>query len=378
MSHGIERKDVVLAVGTTAWHGLAVNLPEAFTLERIKAEPSFNFKVGLVESAYRNPTTGEWVAADGDRYTLRIDPNGDVTKFGRVSDSFTVFDQEASLATAEEIERKLGGQLKFDTAGTLYNGGRCWLQAKIEGQDFDITSKLGAKFGHVARFTMMWGHDGATPVLFKGNQTCVVCWNTTELALNEKGAEIRIPHTAGVEERVREAVRYLTELPGTLVENQRILENLAEVPMTVDEFEEFASAIILGIDATDRAERRELIKIELLKKRPIVEGGEAKTTRALTNFQKQLDAYRYEFERRAHFDGAGETMFAAESAITAMIDHPTSIQAWIAEKKASYKQSVEAIDKLSRAANEAMFGSGAAFKRRARQMLLRSGGIVTK
>lgn len=372
MSHGITRKDVVLAVGTTAWHGLAIDLPEAFTLDRVEAEPAFNFEVALAESAYRHPTTGEWLAADGDRYTVRVDSDGSALPLGRVSAGFTVFSQRAALEIAREIERRLGGELRFDTAGTLFAGRRCWLQAQIEGQSFEVRSKLGAKFPHVARFTFAWGHDGRTPVVFKGNQVCVVCWNTSEVALNERaGGELRIAHTASVEEKVRGAVRVLTDLPGSLAENAEQLQRLAEVPMTLDDFEEFAAALILGFDTADPAERRELIRVELERKRPLVEGGEAKTSRALTHFERRLDEYRHEFLRRADAEGAGRTLFAAESAVTALVDHPTSIQGWLAEKRASYRRSVEAVRKLSRAADEAMFGSGAAIKRRARAELLR-------
>lgn len=378
MSHGITRNDLVLCVGTTAWHGLAINLPEAFSLERLEREPAFHFGVQLAESAFRSPVTGDWVGAGDDRYTVKLEQDGTVSPFGRVGKDFEVFSQEQSLAVAREIEQRLGGGLVWDTAGTLFNGARCWLQAEIAGQRFEIASKLGAKFGHVARFTFMWGHDGRTPVIFKGNQTCVVCWNTSEVSLDEKTGEIRLSHTSGLEKRIQEAVRYITELPGSLEENRRVLETLAEVPMGLEDFEEFASALILGVDADSREERRVLIERELRKRRPIVEGGEAKTTRALTLFENALDAYRAEFLRRADTDGAGRTLFAAESAITALVDHPSSIQEWIAERKASYTESVKRIQKLSRAADEAMFGSGAAVKRRARQMLLRSGGIVQK
>jgi hypothetical protein len=352
-------------------------MPDAFSLAEVRRRPEFRYGVQLAPSGFLAPS-GEWIAAGQDRYTIKVEEDGSVSPFGRVSEDFQIFSQEQSLDVAEEIERRLGGGLVWDTAGTLFNGARCWLQAEIAGQRFEIASKLGAKFGHVARFTFFWGHDGRTPVIFKGNQTCVVCWNTSEIAIGETTGEIRIGHTSGMEERVREAVRFITELPGTLEENRRILETMAEVPMTLPDFEEFAAAIILGVDADTREERRELIAKELLKRRPIVEGGEAKTTRALSNFENALDAYRAEFIRRADGDGAGRTLFAAESAVTAIIDHPSAIQEWIAERKASYQESVARIAKLSRAADHAILGSGAAVKRRARQMLLRSGGIETK
>jgi len=379
MSHGIERRDVVLAVGTTAWHGLALSQAEAFDLERVLLEPSFGFEVKLAQSGLVSPLDGAFLTVDGDRYTCRVSPEGEVFPFGRVKDGYTPFCQEKAIETAREIEQRLGGSLRFDTAGTLFNGARCWLQAVIEDQAFEVRTKLGAKFPHAARFTFLWGHDGKTPVIFKGNQVCVVCWNTTEVAIGEKGGEIRIAHTSSVEEQVKAAVRYLTELPGTLAENAAVLQAFADTPMSLPEFEEFATCLILGVDhGLPVDERRDRIARELEAKRPLREGGLAKTTRALSLFENALEGYRAEFLRRADQDGAGRSLFSAESAVTALVDHPTAIQDWLKARKAGYRQAADAVKALSKAADSALFGSGATLKRRARAMLLRAGGIETR
>ncbi len=372
MGHGITRRDVVLAVGTTAWHGLALKMDGPFGLDRVEKDPAFNFGVVLAPSGVQLPD-GEWLAVGEDRYTLRVDPDGAASPLGRVSDEYTPFDQASALEVARRLEKDLGGALRFDTAGTLVGGGRCWLQAKIEDQDFVVKSKLGVAFPHAGRFLYLWGHDGKTSVILKGTMVCIVCWNTSEVAMGESGSsEVRIAHTASVDERVRAAAAYLAKLPEAFAEDHHILQTLANQPMGLEEFEEMAAALLLGVETIDDPrERREAIAQALNEKRPQSEGGKAATTRALTMFEKSLDEYRAEFLRRADEDGAGRTLFAAESAVTALVDHPTAIQEWLADRKASYRASVEVAQRLSRTAERALIGSGAALKRRARATLLR-------
>lgn len=434
MSHGITRKDIVLHKASTCWHGLAEVEGDTFSIDRLFATDAFKFDLTLARVALVLPDElvtheahakrvldlakrfgidpegdhddvvlnllaelAKYELQESDRYSIRLDENGEWMRYGSpITDKYTHFTQSDAYATLIDLERKLGGELKLSSGGTLYQGARCWAQGTLADQDFEITTRLGTKFGHVANFTMMWGHDGRTPVLFLGNDTDIVCWNTSEFALSENKARISIPHTSGVHEAVEAAVKVLAEMPGAIDENRRVLQDLAETDCTEAEFRKYAEAVVLGVDDyKSKDERDERIAEAVMEKRPISDGGKAKTSRALSLFEKAVDEYVAEFRRRALGDsdrepGAGFTMYAADAAFSAVIDHPTErqsaldeiraaggVEAYVKKSKDKYKEAVATIRSVSRAAESAMVGSGAEVKRRARAMLLRSGGVET-
>jgi phage/plasmid-like protein (TIGR03299 family) len=140
------------------------------------------------------------------------------------------------------------GEAVWHTAGILKKGRRVWGLAQV-GEQFTVGREI------LQRFLLFWDAvDGSSRLLVKPVTTCVVCWNTSELALKEKTQPIiAIRHSGDLEWKLDEAERILREAEGTFIEQQAIIAELQARPMAKKEFAGFAAMILTGEDTVEKA-----------------------------------------------------------------------------------------------------------------------------
>src|SRR5690606_23869429 len=96
------------------------------------------------------------------------------------------------------------GRVRYETAGALDEGRKVFILVRI-GEDFLIAGSDA-----VTPYALVTNsHDGSSGLGVKLVSTRVVCENTMNIALREKGERIGIRHTASAEANIESAAKAL-------------------------------------------------------------------------------------------------------------------------------------------------------------------------
>lgn len=195
MSHELRAKDNMFSVNEVPWHKLGVVLPNAPTVAEAILAAGLNWEVGTKPLFTKE---GEAVEAMA---TFRKDDNsilgvvGNSYKPLQNSEAFNFF--QPFLDTKEAA---------LETAGSLKDGRRVWVLAKINRQDSVIVPKADDR---ISKYVLLSNsHDGTLAVRVGFTPIRVVCNNTLTLAHDSELSQlIRIKHVGNVVgslEKVRE------------------------------------------------------------------------------------------------------------------------------------------------------------------------------
>ncbi len=212
MAHQIEE---MMYVGATPWHNLGNRFVEApKTLEEAMVAAGLNWTVSTQKLFLDNGMQAPAMATvrDSDKSILGVVGMG--YKPLQNKNAFDFFNPfiESGAATIE-------------TAGSLMQGKRVWVQAKITS-DVDVVKGNDI----IERYILLSNsHDGTMAVRAGFVPRRVVCQNTLTMAINDSASQlIRIKHSQKVEENL-EAVGKIMNLANnafeTTLEQYRFLAN---------------------------------------------------------------------------------------------------------------------------------------------------------
>ena len=114
---------------------------------------------------------------------------------GVVTDSYKIVQNADAFAFTDNL---IGGDVRYETAGSLAGGKRTWLLARLPE-----TEIVGDKTEQYLVFTNTF--DGSGSVRVSCTPVRVVCQNTLNLALNTAKRSWSIRHTANIDARLQEA-----------------------------------------------------------------------------------------------------------------------------------------------------------------------------
>ena len=169
------------------WHGLGTEVPEAPTSAdalrfagldwTVRQEPVYNSRGGVIKGYKSNvrDTDGNVLGIVGDRY-----------KVVQNTDAFNFTDD------------LIGGDVRYETAGSLREGRQIWLLAKMPERKI-----AGDDVEPYLCFTN--AHDGSSGVKVCMTPIRVVCNNTLNLALSSAKRIWSMRHTENIRERLNEA-----------------------------------------------------------------------------------------------------------------------------------------------------------------------------
>lgn len=184
MSHNVES---MMYVRQKPWHGLGTMVPEAPTSAdalrfagldwTVKQEPVFNARGGVIPGYKSNvrETDGSVLGIVGDRY--KVVQNADAFRF---------------------TDDLIGGDVRYETAGSLRDGKQIWLLAKMPERRV-----AGDSVEPYLCFTN--SHDGSGGLKVCMTPIRVVCNNTLNLALGSAKRVWSMRHTENIHERMEEA-----------------------------------------------------------------------------------------------------------------------------------------------------------------------------
>ena len=184
MSAGILENDQMISVKETPWHRLGVVVQEAPSIE----EAIRLANLGWVAEAKKLKTL-DGIDVEGKRAIMRSDTN---ECLGIVSDGYQTLQNTEAFKFFEPFVEN--GLATLETAGSLWNGKKVFILAKIAGDDMVIDEKNN---DIVKKYILLSNaHDGTQAVKVGYTPIRVVC-NNTLTAAEEGGASdlVSINHT---------------------------------------------------------------------------------------------------------------------------------------------------------------------------------------
>lgn len=206
MAAGIEEDDMMFsASGIRPWHGLGKVIDEAVPSGEAIKVAAMDW---LVE---QHPIlTDNGIPIEGHKANVRSD-TGKV--LGLVSDKYRVMQNKECFGFMDSILSNSEGAAKYETAGSLFNGKKIFLLARMP----DCTL-VGDKVE--SYMFLMSSHDGSCGLTCGLTNVRVVCNNTLQLAVDHANRIWSVRHTTNMANKaiiakacLLQAAQYQSQLP---------------------------------------------------------------------------------------------------------------------------------------------------------------------
>ena len=198
MPAGILENDNMFSVKERPWHKLGVVLEKAPSISEGIKIAGLDWKVEL-----QNMTTEGGVNVSGKKAVVRTDIK---QSLGVVSDAYKVLQNEDAFKFFEAFVES--GNATLETAGSLFNGRKVFILAKIAGDNLvvdEATNDVVEKYILLAN-----SHDGSQALSVGFTPIRVVCNNTLTMACETQASQlIRVHHKGDV-------TSTLTEIQNTM------------------------------------------------------------------------------------------------------------------------------------------------------------------
>lgn len=185
--------ETMFYVRETPWHGLGINVDEALESEEA-------LKVaGLDWTVNQTPIfTDENMLIPNYKANVR---STDGKILGVVTDRYKVVQNKEAFSFTDSL---LGQGVRYETAGSLQEGKKVWLLAKIP-EEFRILDD------EISPYLVFFNsHDGTGAIKVAMTPVRVVCQNTLNLALSTTKRIWTTSHTGNIESKLIEATRTLS------------------------------------------------------------------------------------------------------------------------------------------------------------------------
>ena len=277
------------------WHRLGTVVREApdsraaFKLAgldwEVESLPMFLGKVTM-----KNGSTTMGQVVPGHKCNVRVD-TGEV--LGVVTDQYQVVQNQRGFAFTDDLLG--GGDIRYESCGSLRGGRIIWLLARLEGATFEPVE------GDLNRLYLLYtaGHDGAHAIRLDPTSTRVVCWNTMQIAWGRSQRCHWIKHTGDVSARVDEAREALGLVRQRWEVYQELVGELLEVRVNEAKETAFLDRVMPVDDQSGKA--------------------------AIARRQQVMEAFR--FDTRNNLPGMEWTAWSLLNAYTQHVDHESVVRA---------------------------------------------------
>lgn len=278
----------------TPWHKLGKVVAGMLTANEALKEAQMDWKVKL-EPIY-SMVNGKPIESNRHKGVVRTD-NQKLLEI--VGNRYMPIQNVGAFDFFDKIVGE--GQAVYETAGSLDEGRKIWIMAKLKGDLFlrsnpkDVTEK---------RVLLVNSHDGSSSLMIQHVAVRVVCQNTLSAAMKGLSNQIKIRHTANYENKVGEAQKVLQLIHGYYDDLNAIINSLAETSMNQKEMENFVGVLIPSEEETTRATNIRGTMVDLFRNGT---GNNGKTRYdALNAVTEYVDSHR---ATRSSNDNEGENRF---------------------------------------------------------------------
>lgn len=187
-----------------AWHGLGTVFDKPVsTTKMLDLAHLSKWNLRFVDAA---DVMAGYSFVKETQHVVRDNPfvKGQKDVLGTVGGRYRIFSNEEILDFGDTLT---GGRRRWETAGSI-NGGTTVFATLVDLDDIVLDPNGSADT--IRRYLMLASsHDGSSTMVAKKVNTRVVCKNTLNIALGEKGDEFRIRHTQGMDTKIEDAKRAL-------------------------------------------------------------------------------------------------------------------------------------------------------------------------
>ena len=174
----------------------------------------------------------------------------DRSVLGIVTDRYTVVQNADAFEWTDSL---IGGEVRYETAGSLKNGRRVWLLAKLP-----IAKVVGDDVEPYLCFTNT--HDGSGAVKVAVTPQRVVCQNTLNLALSTAKRSWAMKHVGDLSAKLDEARRTLELADRYMLCLDGQAQQLANVTVTDEKLEKILSEMFPCDPEKDTARKQNTVK----------------------------------------------------------------------------------------------------------------------
>ncbi|MBR0148671.1 MAG: DUF945 domain-containing protein [Lachnospiraceae bacterium] len=233
------------------WHNLGVCVSDAPASSEALELAGLNW---MVEQ--KDVFTSDYKYVPGYKANVR---NKDGVTLGIVTDRYKVVQNEDAFKFTDEL---LGEGVRYETAGSLQNGKRVWLLAKMPDKYVIAGDKIDPYF------LIMNSHDGSCGIKACMTPVRVVCNNTLNLALNNAKRIWTTKHTENIMSRMTEAQETLFMAENYMSALGRKVDDLIKIRLTDAKVLEYMSDMFpVTEDMSDSQKKNNLRLLSDLKKR---------------------------------------------------------------------------------------------------------------
>lgn len=226
------------------WHGLGREVSHALSSGEALAASGLDWKV-----IQKRIITEDGITIDGYKANVR---NTDDKVLGVVTDRYKVVQNEEAFAFTDEL---LGNGIRYETAGSLQDGRKTWLLAKLPNEYI----MLGDRISPFLVFSN--SHDGSGAIRVAMTPIRVLCQNTLNLALATATRAWSTIHTGDIQSKLEDAKQTLFMAEKYMDSLGREFENLSKIKLTDSKVIEFMELLLPIDDNVSAIQERNIIKL---------------------------------------------------------------------------------------------------------------------
>lgn len=224
---------------TAPWHGLGVKVDHALSSEEALVAAGLDWEV-----VQKELFTGDYRPVPGYFANVRDTDN---KVLGVVTSRYKIVQNREAFAFTDEL---LGKGVKYETAGSLREGKKTWILAKLPKTYRMAEDKI------MPYLVFSNTHDGSAAIKVAMTPIRVVCSNTLNLALSRAERIWSCNHTGDMEMKLEDARRTLFMAEDYMNELSKEADKLTARKVTDAEVEEYIKLLLpIATDATETTEK---------------------------------------------------------------------------------------------------------------------------
>jgi phage/plasmid-like protein (TIGR03299 family) len=227
------------------WHGLGTMVAEAPTSATALTLAGLDWRV-----IQKDLLTEDGIEVPGFKANLR---DSDQQVLGIVTDRYTVVQNEEAFAFTDAL---LGEGVRYETAGSLQNGRRTWILAKLP-QRYIISGDEITPY-----LVFMNSHDGTGAIKAAMTPIRVVCQNTLNLALSTAKRSWSTNHVGDIKGKMDDARNTLLYADQYMAELGKAIDAMNQQKLSDRQVYEYIDALFPLIDNATGQQRKNLLRMK--------------------------------------------------------------------------------------------------------------------
>ena len=236
--------ETMFSVREKPWHGLGTVVSEAPDSQSALELAGLDWNV-----IQKNIITADGTAIEGFKANVR---DSDDSVLGIVTDRYKVVQNSEAFAFTDAL---LGEGVRYETAGSLQNGRRTWMLARLPHQYIisgdEITPYL----------VFMNSHDGTGSIKVAMTPIRVVCQNTLNMALANAKRSWSCNHTGDINDKMAEARDTLLYANKYMAELGKSIDKMQQIKISDKKVYEFLDELFPISESATYQQKKNILKM---------------------------------------------------------------------------------------------------------------------